>query len=115
MALLVLEEVGEMVPELELGPAAPAVHQAGVTIGMALLQIYGAALVTQAVDAWETTPGGAESQQPMLPQHPTPAEPRDGDRQLLEDRKSTRLNSSHRCISYALLRLNKESIIARDD
>src|SRR5207302_2169561 len=84
MTLLVLEEIREMVPELELGPAAPAVHQAGVAVGMALLQIYGAALLTQAVDAWETTSGGAQSQQPMLAEHTTPAEPRDRDRQLLE-------------------------------
>src|SRR5437870_2620919 len=84
MTPLVLEEIREMVPELELGPAAPAVHQAGVAVGMTLLQIDGAALLTQAVDAWETTPGGAESHQPMLAEQTTPAEPRDRDRKLLE-------------------------------
>src|SRR5437879_7338419 len=30
--------------------------------------------------------------------------------ELLEDRKSTRLNSSHRCISYAVFCLNKTNI-----
>src|SRR6202011_3520995 len=31
-------------------------------------------------------------------------------RQLLEDRKSTRLNSSHRCISYAVFCLTQRSL-----
>src|SRR5207245_1691749 len=73
-----------MSPALQHAPSAPSVHQAGVAVGMPLLLIYGAALLTQAGDAWETTSGGAQSQQPMLAEHTTPAEPRDRDRKLLE-------------------------------
>src|SRR5437764_12478539 len=36
------------------------------------------------------------------------ARPGRGDRDVLADRKSTRLNSSHRCISYAVFCLKKK-------
>src|SRR4029450_9013357 len=57
LALLVLEEVREVIPDLELGPAPPAVRDSGVSIRVSLLQEYGAALLPPAVDLGEATTG----------------------------------------------------------
>src|SRR5437762_1689694 len=50
---------------------------------------------------------------PARPTDPDPADPffpERADHAIMEDRKSTRLNSSHRCISYAVFCLKKKKI-----
>src|SRR4029453_8455484 len=84
MTLLVLEEVREVIADLELDRARPPVHEAGVGVCMALLQIHGAALLAQAVHFGEAATRDSKSQQPMVGEHMTPAHPRDRNRQLLE-------------------------------
>jgi hypothetical protein len=46
----VLEEVRKVVADLELGPAAPAVHEPGVGVRLGLLQKDGPALLAPAID-----------------------------------------------------------------
>src|SRR5437879_10080436 len=48
--------------------------------------------------------GGSRRQEPRVPEEPTAVSRRWGS----QDRKSTRLNSSHRCISYAVFCLKKK-------
>src|SRR5437879_9282746 len=55
----------------------------------------------------------AEHLRPRLRVHPRVRPPRQGcdhDRPCARDRKSTRLNSSHRCISYAVFCLKKKML-----
>src|SRR5437763_9454866 len=54
-------------------------------------------------------PGGDRAGRRALPRH-DPRLLRGGARRALGDRKSTRLNSSHRCISYAVFCLKKKKI-----
>src|SRR4030095_15084723 len=73
LALLVLEEVGEVVADLELGPSAPAVDEPGVGVRLGLLQKDRPALLAPAVDLGQTATRGAQPQQPVIAQRVTPA------------------------------------------
>src|SRR5262249_6344178 len=84
VAVLVLEEVREMVPDVEFGAAAPAIRQADVGIGVALLQVHGAAFLAEAIDLRQAAARDAEAQQPVLAERMAPAQPGDRNRQLLK-------------------------------
>src|SRR5262249_49662763 len=84
VALLVLEEVREVVADLEFGPAAPVVHERRVAVGTALLQIHGAPLLAQAVDLREPAARDAESKPPVIAELMGPAQAGDRNRQLLQ-------------------------------
>src|SRR5437879_8702964 len=70
------------------------------------------------VSAWPNTPTGEESSSARTSCHRrvlqkpfwgTSAANRIGENGFCRDRKSTRLNSSHRCISYAVFCLKKKT------